>query len=54
MVQAGAVAGAVFLGIPGGGTGDLLFLPFCVLENLPLVLGGIGMYLGLGAEELFA
>ena len=42
------------LGIPGGGTGDFLFLPFCVLSNLPLVLGGMGIYLGLGMEEVFA
>ena len=33
--------------------GDFLFLPFCVLTNLTLVLGGMGMYLGLGVEEVF-
>ena len=49
-----AGAGEALLGIPGGGTGDLLFLPFCVLANMPLVLGGMGMYLGLGVEEVFA
>ena len=38
---------------PGGRTGDLLFLPLCVLADLPLVLGGMGMYLGLGVEEVF-
>ena len=47
-------AGAALLGIPGEGTGDLLFVPFCVLANLPLVMGGMGMYLGLGVEEVFA
>ena len=40
--------------IPGGGMGDLLFLLLCVLSNLPLVLGGMGIYLGLGMEEVFA
>ena len=34
--------------------GDFLFLLLCVLANLPLVLGGMGIYLGLGVEELFA
>ena len=47
-------SGASLLGIPGGGTGDLLFLLLCVLSNLPLVLGGICIYLGLGMEEVFA
>ena len=42
------------LGIPGGWTGDLLFLPLCVLANFPLILGVMGMYLGLGLEEVFA
>ena len=52
MVQVGPRA--ALLGSLGGGTGDLLFLPFCVLANLPLVLGGMVMYLGLEVEELFA
>ena len=52
LVRAGT--GAALLGIPGGGTGDFSFLPFCVLANLPLVLVGMGIYLGLGVEELFA
>ena len=42
------------LGIPGVRTGDLLFLPSCVLSNMPLVFGGMGMYIGLGVEEVFA
>ena len=41
------------LGSPGDGTGDLLLLPFCVLANLTLVLGWMGMYIGLGVEEVF-
>ena len=49
-----AGAGEALLGSPGGGTGDLLFLPFCVLVNMPLVLGGMCLYLGLGVEEVFA
>ena len=52
MVRAGA--GAELLGSPKGGTGDLLLLPFYALANLPLVLGGMGMYLVLGVEEVFA
>ena len=52
LVQSGA--GAALLVSPGESTGDLLFLPFCVLANLTLVLGGMGMYLGLGVEEVFA
>ena len=47
-------SGAALLVSPGESTGDLLFLPFCILSNLPLVLGGMGMYLGLGVEEVFA
>ena len=38
--------GSVLSGSPGGGTGDLLFLPLCVLTDPSLVLGGVGMYLG--------
>ena len=33
--------------------GGLLFLTFYVLLNLPLVLGGMDTYLGLGVEEIF-
>ena len=51
LVQAGA--GAELFGSPGGGTGDLLFLPLYVLAKLPLILGGMGIYLGLRVEELF-
>ena len=42
------------MGSPGGGTGDLLFVPLYVLANMHLVLGGMDMYPGLGVEELFA
>ena len=52
MVRAGA--GAELFGSPEGVTGDLLLLPFYALANLPLVLGGMGMYLVLGVEEVFA
>ena len=52
LVQVGA--GAALLGSPGEGAGDFLFLPFCVFINLLLVLGCMGMYLGLGVEEVFA
>ena len=51
LVRSGA--GAALLGSPGEGAGDLLFLAFSVLANLNLVLGGMGMYLGLGVEEVF-
>ena len=54
MLMVWAGSGAALLGRPGGGVSDFLFLPFCVLANLPLVLGGMGMYLVLGVEEVFA
>ena len=50
LVQTGG--GLVLLGNPGRGMGDLLFQPFCVLANLNLVLGGMGIYLGLGVKEV--
>ena len=54
MLLVWAGSGAALLGSPGRGTGCFLFLPLCVLVNMPLVLGGIVMYLCLVAKEVFA
>ena len=51
LVRAGS--GAALLGNPVWRTGDFLFLPFYVLANLPLFMGGMGLYLGLAVEEVF-